>query len=236
MKAEDSEYYDYLRLESATRLVDRIEDISRSFPHALELGCHRGQVFDLINEKQGLTGTGGVGGVETLIQCDTTPAAVEYSIARASKRDSENVVQNVKSYSLQCDEEFLPFKEKQFDMVLSNMNMHWVNDLPSALKQIKACLKPDGVFLGSMLGGSTLEELRRCFYLADLERKGGYSPHASPFVKASDLAALMQSAQFNLPTVDIDTVKISYPDVFTLMKHLSRMGEGTASFNREFAG
>ena len=44
-------------------------------------------------------------------------------------------------------------------------------------------LKPDGVFLCSMLGGSTLEELRRCFYLAEMERKGGISPHTSPFAK-----------------------------------------------------
>ena len=212
---EESPYYDYLRKESATRLVDRIEDIYKSFPMALELGCHRGHVFDLINEKQGLNGTGGVGGIETLIQCDISPFAVQSSIARASEREALGVHQNVKSYSMICDEQYLPFKDKQFDIVLSSMNLHWVNDLPSTLRQIRSCLKPDGVFLCSMLGGSTLEELRRCFYLAELERKGGISPHASPFARASDMAALMQGAEFQLPTVDVDTIKVqSRPQQF----------------------
>ena len=208
-EADDSLYYDYLRKESASRLVDRIEDIYKSFPMALELGCHRGQVFDLLNEKQGLNGSGGIGGIETLIECDTSPLAVQNSIDRAIERRNDGKLHNVKNtYSFVCDEEFLPFKEKQFDIVLSNLNLHWVNDLPSALKQVKDCLKPDGVFLCSMLGGSTLEELRRCFYLAEFERKGGMSPHASPFARASDLAALMQNAEFQLPTVDVDTIQV----------------------------
>ena len=212
LQIDESSYYDYLRKESAARLVDRIEDINKSFPMALELGCHRGHIFDLLNEKTGLNGSGGIGGIESLIECDNTEFAVQNSIMRASERLSDGRLHNIKNtHSLICDEEFLPFKEKQFDIVLSNMNLHWVNDLPTALKRIKDCLKPDGVFLCSMLGGSTLEELRKCFYLAEQERKGGMSPHTSPFARASDLAALMQAAEFELPTIDIDNVKVLHP-------------------------
>ena len=167
--ATESEYYDYLRKESAARLVDRIEDISRSFSLALELGCHRGHIYELLNATQGLDGKGGIGGIETLIQCDTSLSAVQHATtmslgssnsidagttSSSSSSSSSGNGKYVTSYSLLADEEFLPFKEGQFDMVLSNMNLHWVNDLPSTLRQIKTCLKPDGVFLGSMLGGS----------------------------------------------------------------------------------
>ena len=38
--------------------------------------------------------------------------------------------------------------------------MHWVGDIVGALTQIKHALKPDGVFLGAVLGGDTLFELR----------------------------------------------------------------------------
>lgn len=47
-----------------------------------------------------------------------------------------------------ADEEFLPFAPASFDLVLSNLALHWVNDLPGALGQIKqvwavvACLRP----------------------------------------------------------------------------------------------
>jgi hypothetical protein len=38
IKLIGGDYYDYLREESAANLVDRVEDITRSFPKALELG------------------------------------------------------------------------------------------------------------------------------------------------------------------------------------------------------
>ncbi|KAJ3057693.1 NADH dehydrogenase [ubiquinone] 1 alpha subcomplex assembly factor 5, partial [Podochytrium sp. JEL0797] len=63
---------------------------------------------------------------------------------------------------------------------MSSMSMHWVNDLPGALIQIRKCLKPDGVFLGAMVGGETLFELRTSLQLAQIEREGGVAPHVSP--------------------------------------------------------
>eukprot|EP01035_Chromulina_nebulosa_P018424 gene18424-24128_t len=114
------------------------------------------------------------------------------------------------------------------------MSLHWVNDLPSTLNQIKNILKPDGAFIGSLLGGETLAELRHCFYLAEQERRGGIGPHASPFTQASDIAGLLQGAGFALPTIDIDTITIGYPNAFVLMEHIQKMGEGNASWNRQF--
>jgi NADH dehydrogenase [ubiquinone] 1 alpha subcomplex assembly factor 5 len=112
-------------------------------------------------------------------------------------------------HDLLADEEYLPFKDDSLDLILSSMHLHWVNDLPGALKQIQKSLKPDGAFVANMLGGSTLEELKHCFYLANMERRGGLAPHTSPMVEASDMAGLMQDAGFTLPTVDVDTITVS---------------------------
>lgn len=54
----------------------------------------------------------------------------------------------------------LPFETASFDLVFSSMNLHWINDIPATLQEIRRCLRPDGVFLGAMLGGETLKELR----------------------------------------------------------------------------
>jgi NADH dehydrogenase [ubiquinone] 1 alpha subcomplex assembly factor 5 len=48
------------------------------------------------------------------------------------------------------------------------------------LVQIREALKPDGVFLGAIVGGDTLFELRTALQLAEVEREGGISPHVSP--------------------------------------------------------
>ena len=53
----------------------------------------------------------------------------------------------------QADLEFLPLRAQSFDLIISNMALHWVNDLPGMLAQIRTALKPNGVFMGSALGG-----------------------------------------------------------------------------------
>jgi NADH dehydrogenase [ubiquinone] 1 alpha subcomplex assembly factor 5 len=110
--------------------------------------------------------------------------------------------------------------------------MHWVNDLPGLFKEVKRVLKPDGCFMFSMVGGSTLQELRISMVMAELEREGGVGVHVGPFVELSDVGSLLQNAGFSLPTVDVDTVRVSYPNAGVLMEHLQRMGEGNASLRR----
>jgi len=84
----------------------------------------------------------------------------------------------------------------------------------------------------AMVGGETLPELRVAMVMAELEREGGVSPHVGPFVELSDVGSLMQRANFALPTIDVDTIHITYPDAFVLMEHLQRMGESNASIKR----
>lgn len=84
----------------------------------------------------------------------------------------------------------------------------------------------------AMIGGATLPELRVSLVLAEMEREGGVSPHVGPFVQLSDVGGLLSAAGFKLPTIDIDTVKVAYPNAMTLMEHLQRMGENNACINR----
>ena len=55
------------------------------------------------------------------------------------------------------------------DLIVSLMSLHWANDLPGALSQIRRALKPDGLFLGTLLGAGTLKELRAVLTEAELE-------------------------------------------------------------------
>ena len=227
---EESEYYDYLRAEAADRLVGRLEDISREFPMAIDLGGHRGHISKSILEKSTEVETYGVlGGIKKLVQCDVSAAACAAMRENASKHSM------FETEVLQIDEEgkgLSSLESESFDLVMSSMSLHWVNDLPSTLREAKRILKPDGCFIGCMLGGSTLQELRYSFYLAEQERSGGVSPHMSPFALPRDVASLMQGAGFNLPTIDIENISIGYPNAIALMEHLGRMGEGNASINR----
>lgn len=112
------------------------------------------------------------------------------------------------------------FDENSLDMVISNLSLHWVNDLPGCFRSIIKSLRPDGVFLASIFGGDTLFELRSSLQLAEMERKGGLSAHISPFAQVQDIGALLHQAGFKMLTIDTDELVIGYPSMFELMYDL----------------
>lgn len=85
-------------------------------------------------------------------------------------------------------------------MITSNLALHWVNDLPGTLSKCKSLLKDDRIFIASMFGEGTLQELRNSIILAENERHGGVGPHISPFAAISDMGNLLGKAGFSLTT------------------------------------
>ena len=111
------------------------------------------------------------------------------------------------------------------DLIVSLMSLHWSNDLPGALAQIRRALKPDGLFLGTLLGAGTLKELRGVLTEAELAERGGAQARVSPFADGYDGAGLLQRAGFALPVTDVDRLTVTYPDMLALIRDLRGMGE-----------
>lgn len=132
-----------------------------------------------------------------------------------------------------CEEEFFPFAPKTFDLILSLLNLHWVNDLPGALIQMRRTLKPDALLLGSLFGSLTLKELRESQMEAESRLTGGVTPRISPFTDAREMAGLLQRAGFALPVADTETITVMYKDAFALMRDLRGMGESNALIKRQ---
>lgn len=78
----------------------------------------------------------------------------------------------VKFQKMVVDEEALPFEANKFDLVVSSLSLHWVNQLPNTFSRIIKSLRPDGVFIGAVFGGETLYELRGSLQLGETEREG----------------------------------------------------------------
>jgi SAM-dependent methyltransferase len=113
---------------------------------------------------------------------------------------------------------------ESLDLVVSALGLHFVNDLPGVMAQIRRALKPDGLLLAAMLGGDTLTELRQSFAAAEAELDGGISPRVAPFADLRDVGALLQRAGFALPVTDVDRVVVRYDSAFALMQDIRRMG------------
>ncbi|MEW6437190.1 MAG: methyltransferase domain-containing protein [Pseudomonadota bacterium] len=122
------------------------------------------------------------------------------------------------------DAELLPFARDAFDLAVSALALQDVNDLPGALAQIRRSLKPDGLFLGCLIGGATLRELRAALAEAETDISGGVSPRVAPFADLRDIGALLQRAGFALPVTDVETLTVRYPHLFALFADLRAMG------------
>ena len=109
---------------------------------------------------------------------------------------------------LQADEERLPFADQSLDLVVSTLALHWTNDLPGSLIQVRRALRPDGLFLASILGGATLTELRQALMAAEAEITGGAGLRVAPLADAYDAAGLLQRAGFALKRCDRITARL----------------------------
>jgi SAM-dependent methyltransferase len=204
------EAHSFLKQAAAEDIALRLSAINREFDRVLDIGAHDGTLARVFSADPVLAGRTG-----DVYSTDLSPAYPKPPLG------------------VVADEEALPFAEASFDLVVSALSLHWVNDLPGALVQIRQALKPDGLFIGIMLGGRTLTELRQSLLAAEEEVRGGAGNHVSPFVDVIDGAGLLQRTGFAMPVADNDARTVRYASPFRLLDDLRGMGETSAFASRD---
>lgn len=196
----------FLKEEVADRLKDRLSFIRRTFDCAVELGYSGQFSRDYCNT------------ITTMISSDLSTKMLQHADPTQMR--------------VCFDEEQFPFAFHSLDLIISCLSLHWVNDFPGMLYQLKMALKPDGLLLAAFFGEHTLFELRECLQQAEIELYQGISPRVSAFISTRDSGALLQRAGFALPVVDYDRIIVSYASLFDLMADLKGMGETNIFLDR----
>ncbi|MEI4471861.1 methyltransferase domain-containing protein [Frigidibacter sp. MR17.24] len=127
-----------------------------------------------------------------------------------------------------ADDEVLDLTEGAQDLVIHAMALHWAEDPVGQLIQCRRALKPDGLFLGVLFGGRTLNEARSALAEAEIATAGGLSPRVLPMGEIRDLGALLQRAGFALPVADSAVKTVEYGSLTGLLRDLRGMGETNA--------
>jgi SAM-dependent methyltransferase len=109
-----------------------------------------------------------------------------------------------------------------YDLILTIGTLDTVNDLPAALRAMRAALLPDGLFIGALSGGETVPQLRAAMRAADAVA-GEALPHVHPRIEASALAPLLSAAGFVMPVVDVDRAQVAYRSFDRLVADLRAM-------------
>ncbi len=184
----------------AARLLDRLDDTKARFESALEIG-----------------GRGSV-----------APALASRGMQVVSADFSAKMAIRAGGLPVAIDAEALPFGAQKFDLIVAHLSLHWVNDLPGALLQLRRSLRPGGLFLASMPSLGTLAELRSALLEAEAMLRGGASPRVSPYPDLRDCAGLLQRAGFALPVADVEEIEFLYANPLTLLHELRAAGETNA--------
>ena len=216
----------------AARLCTRLLDINRNFDKVLDYGANSCNIAKVLTQpdpdpdsarpvSEPLSNK-----IGHLTCVDTNPAMLY--------RDQNEPFNKEMSLSREilANPEYLPYEPNTFNLVMSSLSLHWINDLPSVLTQINHALKPDSPFIAAMSGGDTLFELRGSLQLAESERLGGIGAHVSPLADVRDVGNLLNRAGFTLLTVDVDDIIVDYPSTIHLMRDLQAMGESNAALRR----
>lgn len=240
---------EYLRDEVALRTIERLAFITRDFDKVLDFGAHSGNFLRTLCTETEVPQGADYPETEMTKQLNNDKKIIRNKIKELTLFDSSKValfrdvdesfnkvfpgkvirqVGDEEAFDHECLQE-----SDQYDAVISNLSLHWINDLPKTLSNINRVLKQDGLFLGTLYGGDTLYELRTSLQLAELERKGGMSPRVSPLVHLNDIGSLLNRAGFNMLTIDQEEIIIGgYPDIVSICEDLHAMGEQNAILSR----
>uniref|UniRef100_A0A7S1MIG7 Methyltransferase type 11 domain-containing protein n=1 Tax=Neobodo designis TaxID=312471 RepID=A0A7S1MIG7_NEODS len=215
----------FLHRKLAEQMMDRRSFVKRETPVVLEVGAHSGWFLrEMVRQKKFF-------GCKQYIQTDTS----EEALNRIYNDVKDELPAGMEFVQICCDEEepgALGIPSRSVDMAVSNLSLHWANELEPTLINIRNALKRDAFLLASILGGNTLYELRSAFTLTDLEVRGGVSPHVSPMLDGAGVSELVMQSGFALPNIDMDRYVLSYESPFHLMEHLRDMGETACHLQR----
>jgi len=183
---------------AAEELGERLAVVERTFENAVEL--------------HGATGAAARAAVAT------------GKIRHLTRVESERAYAGAEEGFVEAPLEEVPLEPQSANLVLAPLSLHLTNDTPGVFIQIRRALRPDGLFLASIPGAGTLQELREVLLATEIELTGGASPRVIPFADVRDVGGLMQRAGFALPVIDAETYTVRYDSIFPLMRDLRAMG------------
>jgi hypothetical protein len=123
--------------------------------------------------------------------------------------------------------------EQDYDLVISLLHLQSVNAVGGWMQGVRAMLVPDGLFIASLIGGGSLNELRHALYAIDTDRIGSPTPRIHPMIEVRAAAQLLGHIGLALPVTDSDRFTVHYRKVETLAGDLRDLGLTNALCDRD---
>ena len=136
---------------------------------------------------------------------------------------SDRLLQGADKVAVIEADALLSLKPGSYDLCVCVGELDTVDALPGALLTVRFAWQDDSLFIGALPGGDSLPALRSAMRAAD-EQMGAATPHVHPRIEPAGLTALLTSAGFVMPVVDVDRAQASYRSLDDLVRDLRSMG------------
>lgn len=198
-----------LQAEVRSRLLERLDWLALEPRRILDLGTGTGLALAPLAARYPLA---------EVIGLDLAPAMLEVASARPATGTPPGLV---------CgDAASLPFADQSFDLVFSNLAIHWSPALDAVLAEVRRVLRHPGVFTFTTPGPGSYRELRQAWLAVD------EANHVLPFPEMRALGDGLLQAGLAEPVLDTETLTLRYRDFGGLVADLRATGTTNASAGR----
>lgn len=223
----------FLPREIADRMRERLEYIKVNPASVLDIGCGAGNDLPALRQRFPEAPVFGADLSLAMLQRARAQDAGDTSWRRFLPASVGRALGARGPRFAQADFAELPFAHGAFELLWSNLALHWHPRPDLVFGEWQRVLKVNGLLMFSTLGPDTLKQLRGAF--AEVEAAHGVSTraHVVDFVDMHDLGDMLVENGFEIPVMDQETLTVTYPTPEKLLADVRRWG--AYPFEREDA-
>jgi malonyl-CoA O-methyltransferase len=227
-RAADFHEVAFLPREIASRMRERLEYIKVSPVRVLDAACGQGADLPVLRERFAEASVIGVDISSGMLTHAQSAESADADTSAGWRRFLPSTL--AKAFGArgpqlaQADFSALPFASGAFELLWSNLALHWHPTPDEVLPEWSRVLKVNGLLMFSTFGPDTLRELAAAY--REAERVLGLSPqpHTIDFVDMHDLGDMLVESGFEIPVMDQEVLTITYKSPESLLKDVTRWG------------
>ncbi len=136
-------------------------------------------------------------------------------------------------FKVEATFENIPCKNEKFDLIISNLCLHDMNDRKLHLKKLFQLLNKNGLFICNFFGEKTMYELKTCLFATDEKFFNGTYMRMAPTLKMVEISDTLAEVGFKELVSEKISFKIYYDHVKKIFEDLRGIGENTVLINRK---